>query len=44
MEARLPTPAQVVVSALGEEAPLWGSLLVADHEARERLHLTLRTA
>jgi glucokinase len=42
VEGRLPTPAKVVVSALGEEAPLWGSLLVADREARERLHLTLR--
>lgn len=42
VEERLPTPAQVVVAALGEEAPLWGSLLVAHRQAREGLHLTLR--
>jgi len=44
VEECLPTPARVVVSVLGEEAPLWGSLLVADEAAQERLHLTLRTA
>lgn len=44
VEKRVPTPARVVPSALGEEAPLWGSLLVADLEARERLRLMLRSA
>ncbi len=42
VERRLPTPAQVVLSTLREEAPLWGSLLVADQQARERLRLALR--
>lgn len=38
----IPMPAQIVVSALGEEAPLWGSLLVATSEARDRLRQGLR--
>jgi predicted NBD/HSP70 family sugar kinase len=38
----VPMPAQIVVSALGEEAPLIGSLLVASIEARERLRRQLR--
>jgi len=33
----VPGPAEIVVSALGKEAPLWGCLLVATREARERL-------
>ena len=44
VEQRVPTPAQVVPTTLGEEAPLWGALLVADDAARERLRLALRTA
>jgi predicted NBD/HSP70 family sugar kinase len=38
----VPGPTEIVVSQLGEEATLWGSLLVATTEARERLrpHLT----
>lgn len=38
----LPTPAEIVISALGKEAPLWGSLLVATTQARERLRRGLR--
>ena len=33
----VPGPAEIVVSSLGKEAPLWGCLLVATREARERL-------
>jgi predicted NBD/HSP70 family sugar kinase len=40
----IPTPSQIVPSALGEEAPLWGSLLVATQEARARLRHRLRHA
>jgi predicted NBD/HSP70 family sugar kinase len=38
----VPTPGSIVASALGEEAPLWGSLLLATTEARERLRQRLR--
>jgi predicted NBD/HSP70 family sugar kinase len=38
----IPMPSQIVPSALGEEAPLWGSLLVATQEARVRLRQALR--
>ncbi len=38
----VPAPMQIVVSALGEEAPLWGSVLVAVDEARKRLRHELR--
>jgi len=38
----VPTPTDIVVSALGKEAPLWGSLLVATREAHERLRQRLR--
>ena len=38
----LPAPAEIVVSALGKEAPLWGCLLVAIMEAREQLRRQLR--
>lgn len=41
VERWVPAPAQVVASALGEEAPLWGSLLAADEAARDRLRLSL---
>jgi predicted NBD/HSP70 family sugar kinase len=37
----VPTPSPIVVSQLGQEAPLWGSLLVATAEARERLRQRL---
>lgn len=37
-------PTEIVVSALDKEAPLWGCLLVATLEARERLRQELRTA
>jgi predicted NBD/HSP70 family sugar kinase len=37
-------PTEIVVSALDKEAPLWGCLLVATLEARERLRQHLRTA
>ena len=40
----VPMPSQIVASALGEEAPLWGALLVATREARERLRQSLRNA
>jgi glucokinase len=33
----IPTPPPVVASDLDKDAPLWGSLLVATHEARARL-------
>jgi glucokinase len=33
----IPTPPSVVASDLDKDAPLWGSLLVATHEARARL-------
>ena len=36
------TPIEVVVSALGKEAPLWGGLLVAMTEARGRLRQRVR--
>ena len=38
----VPGPAEIVVSALGKQAPLWGCLLVATSEARERLRHRLR--
>jgi len=38
----VPGPTRIVVSTLGEEATLWGSLLVATTEARERLRPPLR--
>jgi predicted NBD/HSP70 family sugar kinase len=37
-------PTEIVVSALGKEAPLWGSLLVATNEAQELLRRRLRQA
>jgi len=37
-------PLEIVVSALGKEAPLWGSLLVASKEARRQLRLRMREA
>jgi glucokinase len=38
----LPTPTEIVASMLGEEAPLWGALLVATTEARALLRGRLR--
>jgi glucokinase len=38
----VPGPTEIKVSALGEEATLWGSLLVATSEARDRLRPHLR--
>jgi predicted NBD/HSP70 family sugar kinase len=38
----VPASPEIVVSALGKEAPLWGCLLVAGDEARSRLRLQLR--
>jgi glucokinase len=38
----VPEPPQMVVSALGKEAPLWGTLLMAANEARRQLRLHLR--
>ena len=40
----VPAPVEIVVSALGPEAPLWGSLLRATTEARKRLQERLRDA
>jgi len=40
----VPGPAEIVASALGKEAPLWGCLLVATTEARDRLRRRLREA
>lgn len=40
----VPAPVEIVVSALGPEAPLWGSLLRATTEARKRLQERLREA
>ena len=37
----IPTPPPVVASDLDKDAPLWGSLLVATHEARARLRQDL---
>ena len=37
-------PLEIVVSALGKEAPLWGSLLMASREAQRQLRLRLRAA
>lgn len=37
----VPTPSAIVAPALAEEAPLWGSLLLATTEARERLRQQL---
>ena len=37
----VPTPPEIVVSALGKEAPLWGCLLVAARVAQERLQQRL---
>lgn len=38
----VPVPTEIVASTLDKEAPIWGSLLVAMAEARERLRLRLR--
>ncbi len=40
----VPAPPQIVLSALGKEAPLWGCLLMAANEARARLRHQLRAA
>jgi glucokinase len=40
----VPAPPQIVLSALGKEAPLWGCLLMASDEARSRLRHQLRAA
>jgi glucokinase len=40
----LPTPTELAVSTLGTDAPLWGALLLATNEARERLRQRLRDA
>jgi predicted NBD/HSP70 family sugar kinase len=40
----VPAPPQIVLSALGKEAPLWGCLLMAADEARSRLRHQLRAA
>jgi glucokinase len=37
----VPTPSRIVEPALAEEAPLWGSVLMATTEARERLRRQL---
>jgi glucokinase len=37
VERIVPASTQIVVSALGKEAPLWGALLVATTEARENV-------
>lgn len=37
----IPTPPPIVASDLDKDAPLWGSLLVATHEARARLRQQL---
>lgn len=42
VERVVPASPEIVVSALGKEAPLWGCLLVAGEEARARLRLRLR--
>jgi glucokinase len=39
----VPTPATIVAPALAEEAPLWGALLMATNEARERLRRQLES-
>ncbi len=41
VERIVPTPPRIVLSELHEEAPLWGSLLVATTEARRRLRRDL---
>ena len=38
----IPTPSAIVLSELDKEAPLWGALLVATMEARQRLRHQLR--
>jgi glucokinase len=38
----IPTPPSIVASMLDKDAPLWGSLLLATNEARERLRERLR--
>ena len=38
----VPTPSRIVVTALDKDAPLWGSLLVATMEARQRLRQQIR--
>ncbi len=39
----VPTPGTIVAPALAEEAPLWGALLMATNEARERLRRQLES-
>jgi glucokinase len=41
VERIVPTPPRIVLSELHEEAPLWGSLLIAMTEARRRLRRNL---
>ena len=38
----VPTPSAIVLSELDKDAPLWGALLVATMEARQRLRAQLR--
>src|SRR6185295_5669816 len=40
----VPAPPEIVPSALGKEAPLWGCVLVAANEARRQVRLRLRGA
>jgi glucokinase len=44
VERVVPAPPEIVLSALGKEAPLWGCLLMAADEARSRLRHQLRSA
>jgi glucokinase len=37
----VPTPSEIVAPALAEEAPMWGCVLMATNEARERLRREL---
>ncbi len=40
----IPAPSAIVTSELGEEAPLWGAILVAQEEAARRIRRQLRMA
>jgi glucokinase len=43
VERVVPRSSPIVLSSLGQEAPLWGAVLVATIEARDRLREQLRT-
>jgi hypothetical protein len=43
VERVVPRASPIVTSSLGQEAPLWGAVLIATADARDRLREQLRS-